>query len=362
MNKSSALFKNIPRSILNPLKHRKWIDLQPLKVVPPSQKFKMMSFNMLNQSYMWPQVYDSYVDPEYRSWGYRVKLLTNIINNKEVQSDIMCFQEMETAVYHEFWNPMMQQRGFDSCFIKKTKPVYWDKESNHIDGVSIFYNTKKFELLDMKKFQISKYFKDEFENLYDLKLNDSQINTIFNARNQVGLIVALKHLDTDQIIIVANTHLYWKYNDIKLLQVMVLLEALNKFKNRYPGSKILFSGDFNSRPNSSVYHFLKNDKIDTSDPDISKYLTEKTKKFILNPVEIPNNVFEKIIQQDKLFTCFTQHLFGIFDYIWFNDNDFQLLKFLSGVDQEYLSKIKGLPNEEFPSDHIPLVAEFELKI
>lgn len=346
----------------NPLKHRKWIDLQPTQTTPLSHRFKMMSFNMLNQSYMWPQVYDSYVDPEFRSWEYRVKLLTGIIQNQEIQSDIMCFQEMETAVYHDFWKPMMNERGFESCFIKKTKPVYWSKESEHIDGVSIFYNTNKFEMIDMKKIQISEYFKKEFDNLYDLKLNESQINNIFNARNQVGLIVALRHKETDQIILVANTHLYWKFNDIKLLQIMVLLEALQKCKVKFPDSKILFSGDFNSRPNSSVYHFLKNDKIDTSDPDISKYLVERTKKFILNPVEIPNNVFEKIIQQDKLFTCYTEHLFGIFDYIWFNDSDFQLLKFLSGVDKEYLSQIKGLPNEEFPSDHIPLVAEFGIKI
>lgn len=318
---------------------------------------------MLNQSYMWPQVYDSYVDPKYRDWEYRLNLLTGIVNNEEIQSDIMCFQEMQTRVYSDVWRPMMRDRGFESCFIRKTRPIYWESERSEddIDGVSIFYDKKIFEMIDLKKFQISKYFKDEFSNLYDLKLNDSQINTIFNSRNQVGLIVALRHLETNEVILVANTHLYWKYNDIKLLQTMVLLEALQKCKEKFPQAKILFSGDFNSRPNSSVYNFLKNDKIDTSDPDIAKYLIEKTKKFILNPIELPNNVFDKIIQQDGLFTCYTQHLFGIFDYIWFNDNDFELLRFLSGVDKDYLSKIKGLPNEEFPSDHIPLVAEFAMK-
>ncbi|CCH47118.1 Glucose-repressible alcohol dehydrogenase transcriptional effector [Wickerhamomyces ciferrii] len=279
---------------------------------------------------------------------------------------------MQSKNYYNYWNLKLQKQGYESCFIKKTRPIYWEnipenelKYEDEIDGISIFYNKEKFECIDLKKFQISQYFKEEFQNNYDLKLNHMQINNIFNTRNQVALIMVLKHKLTNQIFIVANTHLYWKLNDIKLLQVMVLLEALGKFKSKYPGAKILFSGDFNSQPNSSVYNFLQNDKINTMDPDISKYLIEKTKKFIINPVEIPNNILEQIIKNDKsneLFTCYTQHLFGIFDYIWFNDKDFQLLKMLSGVDQNYLSQIKGLPNEEFPSDHIPLVAEFGIKI
>lgn len=256
----------------------------------------------------------------------------------------------------------MAQLGYSGAFIRKGKPKYWtdDKDTALIDGVSIFYNTDEFELIETKKFEISDYFDHEFENLYEAKMNSQHISTTLNSRNQVGLILVLRHHATNETIIVSNTHLYWKLSDIKLLQTMVLLEALQKVKYKYPNSRVLFNGDLNSTPKSSVYQFLKNDKIETSNPDIYPYVNKGCDGFITNPILTSSNIFDTIIQQNELFTCYTQHLFGIFDYIWFNNSDFRLLGFLSGVDKDYMKMIQGLPNRDFPSDHIPLVAEFEI--
>lgn len=346
--------------------HREWVSVKnaPQNILT-KYRFKMASFNMLNQSYMWPQVYDSYVAPLYRSWDYRVKLLSNIVNHESVRSDIMCFQEMETQVYYNYWRPMFNDMGFGSEFIRKTKPVYWEKESENIDGVSIFFNRDKFELIECKKFQISHYFKNEFNNLYNINFDKKVINETFETRNQVCLIMALRHKATQEVVLVANTHLYWKFDDIKLLQTLVVLEALNKFEIKYPGAKTLFSGDFNSKPTSSVYQFLKNNEIPSNNSDIAKYLQKdginSSSRALRTPVPLSRNVFDEIIQEQGLFTCYTKHLFGIFDYIWFNSSDFHLLKFLSGVDQDYLQSIEGLPNKDYPSDHIPIVAEFAIR-
>jgi mRNA deadenylase 3'-5' endonuclease subunit Ccr4 len=269
---------------------------------------------------------------------------------------------MEGRAFEKIWYPLMRKLGYDGSFIQKGKPNYWAERDDTalIDGVSIFYDTNKFALLECKKFGISDYYNTEFENWYGVDFNHKEISTIFNTRNQVGLIVVLQHYMTNETIIVLNTHLYWKLSDVKLLQTIVLLEALHKIKLKYTNSRVLFTGDFNSRPNSSVYEFLKNDKIESSNKDISQYLSGSNKEYIANPVETSSNIFDTIIQQDDLFTCYTQHLFGIFDYIWFNSTDFNLVGFLSGVDRDYLKVIQGLPNRDFPSDHIPLVAEFEI--
>lgn len=318
---------------------------------------------MLNQSYMWPQVYDSYVLPKYRSWEYRLPLLAQTIKDDNVVSDIMCFQEMEGASYTSVWKPMMAQMGYDGAFIQKGIPGYWKEEqdTNLIDGVSIFFDTNKFELLDTKKVVISKYFQNEFKNWYGIKLNSNQIDSILSARNQVGLILTLRHKSTGESFIVSNTHLYWKNSEIKLIQAMVLLEAIVMVKEKYPSARVLFAGDFNSEPTSPVYRFLKEDRIEASDPALAPFIIEEDCKYVINPVGLPRNVFDTIIEQDELFTCYTQHLFGIFDYIWYNPQHLNLLGFLSGVDSDYTNAIEGLPNEFFPSDHIPLVAEFEIK-
>lgn len=347
----------------DPTRHRHWVSiLKKDKQADKHNSLRVLSFNVLNQSYMWPQVYNSYVAKEYRSWDYRLSLLQNTVTNPQFQSGIMCFQEMESKSFKQIWKPMFRQLGYDGEFIRKGTPGYWhdSKDAELIDGVSVFYDKSQFELIECEKFKIADYFNDTFENDYGMAMDRTAIGEILNSKNQVELIMVLRHLFTDKIIVVSNTHLYWKLSDIKLLQLIVILQALNRVQKRYPNSKVLFMGDFNSSPQSSVYKFLKNDKIETCHPDIAPFLVHPDKEFIENPVRSQSNVFDSIIAENDLFTCFTQHLFGIFDYIWFNSRDFRLTGFLSGVDTSYMKSISGLPNRDYPSDHIPLVAEFEI--
>ncbi|KAH3686524.1 hypothetical protein WICPIJ_002502 [Wickerhamomyces pijperi] len=384
---------------IDPLLHRKWVQVpfyssktsQLLSLAPPqtassanlladhqhlpthhqhltqgndlqSRTIRVMSFNMLNQSYLWPQIYNQYVSPLHQSRTYRLDLLQQTIS--ALSSDIMCFQEMELKAYKEIWRNIP---GFGSEYIRKGKPAYWEdkKDLDLIDGVSVFYDLNKFELIDKEMFNLNDVVKlnyltggDKDEHSW---LDWSKVRSRFEKRNQVALILALRHKATNEIILVSNTHLYWKFNDIKLLQTILITKALTRWKIRYPFAKILFLGDLNSRPYSSVYNYLKFG-ISKSNQDVSPFLAKNFQGTVLkNPIHLNSNILQDEVMNDKLFTCFTKTLYGIFDYIWFDSEDFKLVQKLSGIDENYLKGKEGLPDGEYPSDHIPLVAEFVIR-
>ncbi|KAJ1396857.1 Endonuclease/exonuclease/phosphatase [Sesbania bispinosa] len=82
-------------------------------------------------------------------------------------------------------------------------------------------------------------------------------------RDCVGILAAFKFKDPSNIIIVANTHLYWdaEWADVKLAQAKYLLSRLAQFKtlvsNRYECTpEVIVAGDFNSTPGDMVYQYL----------------------------------------------------------------------------------------------------------
>ena len=67
-----------------------------------------------------------------------------------------------------------------------------------------------------------------------------------------------------------NTHLYWKYDEVKLLQCLIIMRKLQRVIKKllmgvegvtYSNVKILFSGDFNSARDSLVIKFLSGEMI-----------------------------------------------------------------------------------------------------
>ena len=171
--------------------------------------------------------------------------------------------------------------------------------------------------------------------------------------------------ETGTAFVVINTHLYWKYDDVKLSQCMVIMRELDKIIKKIKQNhekegrphqqiKILFTGDLNSTGDSLVINFLKGQILNTNSLNM------------LNPMRNNLNhcVYDDISQEGLFdYTCYSGKLKGIFDYIWYHDADFQLTGILSGKEVTEELEVRhqfGLPNDRHPSDHIPLVAEFEL--
>lgn len=58
------------------------------------------------------------------------------------------------------------------------------------------------------------------------------------------------------------------------------------------------------------------------------------------------------------FTNYTPGYKGVIDYIWYTANSLSVTNLLGPVDAEYLKSVVGFPNAHYPSDHIPIQAEF----
>lgn len=338
-------------------------------------KFTFMTYNMLSPHYMWPQVY-TYVPDEYKDWNYRHKLLEKEILNS-YRADIMCLQELTASDYHQYWEEVIDRDfHYGSRFIAKPPPQYWQKDAKDMDGVGIFYNLNKFDYISSTSIHlndlIGSFDLDELSYLKSkqVKLTDGAGNPkgektlleILKSRNQVGLFVALKHKDTNTIFVVINTHLYWKYDEVKLTQCLIIMRKLAKIirdllvgehGTTYNKMKVVFAGDLNSTRDSLLVKFLRGEVVRYENLDIVNPLRPYLNRCIYD--DVSDDVFEH--------TCYSGKLKGIFDYIWYHDKDFELTKILTGagVSKELeVSKQFGLPNANHPSDHIPVLVEFKI--
>lgn len=342
-----------PLDTYDPTKYRKWITINPER----NGDFSIMSFNLLSRHYTW---HLTSVEREHLDWStYRFPLLNKTIS--QLQCDIMCFQEMEYLVYKQFWSHNFPNSNFKSHYAKKTLPPGWGLPEDCIDGVSVFVNTQRFDILDKKEIHFAQYIlnhKDEFELTADLRER-------MLPRNTVALIVRLHDKIADKIVYVANTHLYWspEYNDIKTLQMKLLLNELNNFILEGEDAYVMLAGDLNSTLNSSVIRILSSSGVNVSDCfSFRNYKYGCDNCLVDGNGDIKNpfnfqNIYAPLISTDALkFTSHTAGYTGVLDHIFASKTKFQVNKLLGGVDKNYISK-NGFPDAQFPSDHIPIAAK-----
>ncbi|EER32726.1 hypothetical protein CTRG_03151 [Candida tropicalis MYA-3404] len=337
----------------DPTKYRKWVTINTERNNP----FSIMSFNLLSQHYTW---HLTSVEQKYLDWtNYRFPLINKTIS--QLQCDIMCFQEMEFSVYKQFWSHNFPNPNFKSHYAKKTLPPCWGSSEDHIDGVSIFINTLRFDVLDKKEIHFANHIlnhKEEFQLTADLKER-------MLPRNTVALIVKLFDKVANKIVYVANTHLYWspEYNDIKTLQMKILLNELNGFIQEDEDAYVLLAGDLNSTLNSSVIRILSSSGVNVSDCFSFKNYNYGSNNCLVDKngdIKNPFNfqsVYQPLISSNSLqFTSHTTGYSGILDHIFASKTKFQVNRLLGGVDKSYIAK-NGFPDAQFPSDHIPIAAE-----
>lgn len=327
-----------------------------------SDSFTMTSYNTLCQHYATPKMY-KYTPSWALSWEFRRKALHELIVS--YNSDVVCMQEVETRTFHEFWVPVMTERGYKGIFFNKTRSkTMGEADSKKVDGCATFYKTKKFNLIQKQNFEYNSVCmgSEKYKKTKDL------FNRFMNKDN-IALITLLEHIESGEKITIANTHLHWDpaFNDVKTLQVGILLEELQTILKKFhhtssneevKNSSLIICGDFNSVKDSAVYQLFatgavsKHSELDGR--DYGKFTDEgfrhnfKLKSAYDNIGELP-------------FTNLSPTFTEVIDYIWYSTSTFQVKGLLGKVDEEYASHCIGFPDAHFPSDHIPLVTKFQIK-
>ncbi|KAM9922476.1 hypothetical protein OXX59_005802 [Metschnikowia pulcherrima] len=325
--------------------------------------FTLMSYNTLCQHYATTKMY-KYTPSWALDWEYRRNALKEEIIR--YNSDVICLQEVETRTFHEFWVPIMSDIGYKGYFFSKTRSkTMSDLESKKVDGCATFFRTSKFQLIQKQHLEYNTVCmgSDRYKKTKDL------FNRFMN-KDHIALITYLQHTESGEKIVVVNTHLHWDpaFNDVKALQVGILLEEMQGIIRKFKGTNnaeevkntsMIICGDFNSTKKSAVYQLF-------SSGSVSKHEDMEGRDYGRFTDDGFHHSFKLKSAYDHLgsdfpFSNFTPTFTNEIDYIWYSTNSLQVKGLLGKADEEYFSQQIGIPNAHFPSDHIPLVTKFQIQ-
>jgi CCR4-NOT transcription complex subunit 6 len=220
----------------------------------------------------------------------------------------------------------------------------------------------------------------------DFKKTDDMFNRVL-GKDHVAIVCLMENKESGTRLIIANAHIHWDpaFRDVKLVQVALLLDEIDKIANnfaKYPprlpptptstsdgdhplspsstrpppvysdGTKIplIICGDFNSVPSSGVYEFMSNGNLPANHADFmshtyGKYTSEGLrhrlglKSAYAGTGELP-------------LTNYTPSFQGVIDYLWYSTANIAVNAVLGEVDSGYLEKVVGFPNAHFPSEYV----------
>ncbi|POM71539.1 Putative mrna deadenylase and ccr4-not complex subunit ccr4p [Phytophthora palmivora] len=300
-----------------------------------SQKLVVMTYNVLAQCYVRSTFFPYCKSSELR-WKNRSKHLEAVFaSSLPVSPDIICLQEVDN--YNEFWAGTMKKLGYEGIFVKKT--------SSKPDGVAVFWNEKKLKVKDSKQVSLDLPNGDESDI-------DHELLSRASARGSVGAIVLFEHLTTELEFVVATTHLFWDpmQEDVKLLQSRRMLRTIEAFTSVLDASiPVIFSGDFNSLPDSKVYSFITSKNHFSS--AYAQYDADGEPPFT-------NVNGDSKTDEGKQVPRFV----GTLDYIFYRSSSkMRPAALMEIMSLEDASKEVALPSTISPSDHLPLLCEFHIQ-
>eukprot|EP00088_Acartia_fossae_P009765 TRINITY_DN14796_c0_g1_i1.p1 TRINITY_DN14796_c0_g1~~TRINITY_DN14796_c0_g1_i1.p1 ORF type:complete len:562 (-),score=113.78 TRINITY_DN14796_c0_g1_i1:360-2045(-) len=319
--------------------------------------FRVMSYNILADLYadsdfsrtnLFPQCPRFAMD-----YNYRVRLILNEVAN--FYPDILCFQENDRKVFKHDFKPVLEKAGFNGEFNKKGGQVD--------EGLSIFYRTTKFKIIESKGFVFHEVLETRYKHLMQ-KLNKDLKERLLARTTAVQLMALQSTQDEKQIIIVGNTHLFFKpdADHIRLLQTDMCLTELRLFRDEImkanPDKTVatLFCGDFNSTPPFGVLQYCREGRISEGHPDWSSCPGEEvTGLSISHPFSLDSAA------GTPQYTNYTVGFKDCLDYIFYDTINFDVEQVVPFPTEDELALNTALPNASFPSDHISVVVDLKWK-
>tara|TARA_B110000971_G_scaffold220911_1_gene266024 strand:+ start:1166 stop:2161 length:996 start_codon:yes stop_codon:yes gene_type:complete len=318
-------------------------------------KIRIATYNILGQCLV-KYHKEKHVNPKIYEWNYRFNKIKNEVI--KYSPDIFCFQEVQNNLFYNSISPTFRKGKYFGLFVpQKThkKDTRLNKCNGDI-GVSVFFRTTKYNLIDFHTFNYLDHAKKYLKKSNNLKFLD-RINRRFSC-----LIMIFEEIKTSKKFLFSTVHLESSplYEDVKNFQMYILLQHIQMMtKNKMP---VIIAGDFNSRRNSSTYVGM------ITGNSINKYnqerLHNKNKEFIKTPKNFTEinfkSAYKSIFGKEPKYTNYTKQFKDTLDYIFVNDK-IRVIGALQEIEPQKLERYRLLPNNQLPSDHIIQVADIELK-
>ncbi|EME39968.1 hypothetical protein DOTSEDRAFT_74737 [Dothistroma septosporum NZE10] len=355
--------------------------------------FKLLSWNILCDRSATESQF-GYTPKEALAWPRRKFMILDEMTGRN--PDVMCIQEMDGENYNDFFRPQLAAYDYKAVFTPKSRAqTMAEKEAKSVDGSAIFFKNSKYILLDKQVINFSR----EAISRPDMKGEHDVYNRVM-PRDHVAIVAFLENRATGSRMIVANTHLTWQpeHSDIKIVQIAIMMDYINKMSNEYakwpackdkelykyndadnldgadgekpqyaPSMKydeptqlpLLVCGDFNSTKDSGVYELIAQGSLSNAHSELG---TNKYGDFTRHGMSHPFSLKSAYGNIGELpFTNYTPDFRQVIDWVFYTTNTMQVLGLLDRVDTEYMRRVPGFPNHYFPSDHLPLMIEFQVK-
>lgn len=274
-----------------------------------NNSYKLLFWNLLCNEYSYDWKTSPKIELKYKVWEYRSKLFLQLFSNKSIISDLYCFVEVDKQDdIYLMLNNIVNQKLFET--------VYYPRPSTPL-GIMLLYNRIKFKLIKSYKYYLG-------TNL-----------------NQNFALVALmqENFFPNNYFVILITHLIArdKNEKTRIKQINKLFYNLandNILKN-LKINKIIICGDLNTNPDSECIDIILKNNF-KSVFDISN-INDNNYTIVIDTID---EGFKKLK----------------FDYIFITDN-IEIKNKILPIN--FLDFERGLPNENFPSDHIYLFTEFQ---
>ncbi|KAG1736002.1 Endonuclease/exonuclease/phosphatase [Suillus lakei] len=333
---------------------------------PATETISALCYNILCEKYATERLY-GYTPSWALSWDYRKELILTEIMNYD--TDFLCLQEVDIAQYEDYFVKHLQGQGYEGIYWPKSRyKTMSDADRRQVDGCATFYKADKYSLVERQLIEFSTVAMQR----PDFKKTDDMFNRVL-GKDHIAVICLLEVKETGTRVILANAHIHWDpaYRDVKLVQVALLVDEIEKIAANFArlpprpdtprapvysdGTKIplIICGDFNSVP------FLSNGSVPPDHPDFmshlyGRYTTDGLRHRLgLKSANAAAGEFH--------LTNYTPSYQGELDYIWYSTANLAVNAVLGEVDRGYLEKVVGFPNAHFPSDHICIISEFRVK-
>ncbi|ORZ20569.1 Endonuclease/exonuclease/phosphatase [Absidia repens] len=368
-----SLRENAPVGMPPP--HRDWITIENDYPENETEKFTVLSYNILCRKYATPQIY-GYTPSWALTWDYRKELILSEILGWN--ADIVCLQEVEMGQYEDIIGETLKHQGnYDGVFFPKSRAkTMSEKERRVVDGCATFYKADKFNLIE---YHLLEYNHNALQRP-DFKKSDDIYNRVMTKDN-IAVMTILENKETLARVLVANSHIHWDplFADVKLVQVGMLMDDMEKFASKHlkpcastvvttpssspPSSRqnkkgpvyastadmpTIICGDFNSTPDSGVVEYLSKGAIKQDHNDFGNHVYGS---YTTDGISHPLSLKSAYASLDEMpITNYTPGFKGMLDYIWYSSNTIDSLSLLGPVEQSYLNKVVGFPNAHFPSE------------
>lgn len=167
-------------------------------------RFRVVTYNILADLYCdsdyTREVLHPYCPPHALSLDYRKQLILKELMG--YNADIICLQEVDRSVFYYDLQPILSHLGFGGILTLKGEVT---------EGLGFFYQKSRFKHIYTKKFVFAQHLATDplFADIWEKISHNVKLSERILARSTTLQINLLEHFNDDELLLVANTHLYF---------------------------------------------------------------------------------------------------------------------------------------------------------